>query len=208
LYSVWHILKSVPKISERSWVRARFHPKNSTTSGDQRARGSIGNIQNKLVNGKGSSKNSSDRSFSWHTAPETFNWFEYFPHFRPARGSNVFTCLNLKTRVFENADANTLDFTIICTVPLVATTLSANPQVKLRIDRKYVELNVACSSTLERNLKESTARAIVDSRSISVQSMARHDETTKLNSQFSTNEHSVKCRPLLNLMRRGVLMAT
>jgi hypothetical protein len=39
LYSVRHILKSVPKISERLRVRARFHPKNSATGGGLRALG-------------------------------------------------------------------------------------------------------------------------------------------------------------------------
>ncbi len=61
LYSVRHILKSVPKISERPRVRARFHPKISATSGDRRALGCIGNIQNKLLKalyGKGSPTNS------------------------------------------------------------------------------------------------------------------------------------------------------
>jgi hypothetical protein len=36
LYSVRRILKSVPKILERSWARARFHPKNSASGWDRR----------------------------------------------------------------------------------------------------------------------------------------------------------------------------
>ena len=62
LYSVRHILKSAPKISERQRVRARCHPKNSATGVDRRALGRIGNIQSKLLKalyGKGSLKNSS-----------------------------------------------------------------------------------------------------------------------------------------------------
>jgi hypothetical protein len=54
LHSVRHILKSVPKFSERPRVRARSHPKNSATDGV--------NIQNKLLKalyGKGSAKNRS-----------------------------------------------------------------------------------------------------------------------------------------------------
>jgi hypothetical protein len=61
LYSVRHILKSVPKISERPRVRARFYPKDSATCGDPRALGRIGNIKNKLLKalyGIGSPKNS------------------------------------------------------------------------------------------------------------------------------------------------------
>jgi hypothetical protein len=61
LYSVRHILKSAPKISERQRVRARFHPKNSATGVDRRALGRIKYIQNKLLKalyGKGSLKNS------------------------------------------------------------------------------------------------------------------------------------------------------
>ena len=57
LYAVRHILKTVPKVSERPRVRARFHPKNSATVKDRTALGPIGNIQNKLLKalyGKGS----------------------------------------------------------------------------------------------------------------------------------------------------------
>jgi hypothetical protein len=63
LYSAQHILKSTPKISERQWVRARFHPKNSATGVDRRTRERmLGNIQNKLLKAlyrKVSTKNSS-----------------------------------------------------------------------------------------------------------------------------------------------------
>jgi hypothetical protein len=61
-YGVRHILKTVPTVSERPRVRARFHPKNSATGEDWRALGRIGNIRNKLLKalyGKGSPKNSS-----------------------------------------------------------------------------------------------------------------------------------------------------
>ena len=58
-YAVRHILKTIPKVSERPPVRARFHPENSATGEDRRALGRIGNIQNKLLKalyGKGSPK--------------------------------------------------------------------------------------------------------------------------------------------------------
>jgi hypothetical protein len=55
-YAVRHILKTIPKVSERPPVRARFHPENSATGEDRRALGRIGNIQNC---GKASPKNSS-----------------------------------------------------------------------------------------------------------------------------------------------------
>ena len=38
-----------------------------------------------------------DRFLTWHTASDTFDWFEYFPHSWPARGSSLSTCLNQKS---------------------------------------------------------------------------------------------------------------